>query len=168
VASWGFVVLGKPAPQGSKTARWNPSVGKAWVVDSNPEALYPWRQAIAAQAPPGPCLEGPVALYAVFTVRRPASQRKRDLHPFKAPDLDKYLRSLDSITDAGLWFDDGQVAEIVRAAKVWPGYDDDALDTPGMLIAAIEMTEPQWRAELMMKVDVTMDRYRLDRVNRTA
>jgi Holliday junction resolvase RusA-like endonuclease len=164
VSSWAFIALGEPAPQGSKRAIINPHTGFAQVVDSNPARLRPWRQTVTYCAPSGPSLLGPVALYVVFTVKRPSTARKRDTTPERKPDLDKLLRSaLDSITDAGLWTDDGQVAEIVRCAKVWPGYDDHALDSSGIVVAAIEMSEPQWHAELMMKVDVKLQHYRLDR-----
>ena len=166
MASWGFVALGTPASQGSKKAYLD-KAGRVRMVESSP-ALHPWREAVIVQAPPGPCLDGPVAVYCVFTLRRPTGARKRDVTPCKLPDLDKLMRgAFDAITQAGLVEDDARIAEVVRLAKVWPGYDDDALDTPGMLIAAAEM-DPRcgWRGELMAKVDVTMSRYRLDRVNR--
>jgi hypothetical protein len=65
----------------------------------------------------------------------------------------------------GLWEDDAQVAEIVRCAKVWPGYDDYALDCPGVLIAAAEMEVLNWRSDLMERVDTAISRHRLDRAS---
>jgi hypothetical protein len=64
------------------------------------------------------------------------------------PDLSKLVRSTeDACTDAGLWADDGRVAEYARVAKVWTGYDPDALQTPGAIVAAVEMDEG-WHKEL--------------------
>ena len=44
----------------------------------------------------------------------------------------------DAITEAGLWADDARVADYHRLAKVWAGFDDDALPVPGVAVAAVE------------------------------
>ena len=84
----------------------------------------------------------------VFTMARPKSARKVDQIPCKTPDLSKLARSTeDAITDAGLWADDARVAEYARLAKVWTGYDPEALAVPGALVACVTMS-PGWHKEL--------------------
>jgi crossover junction endodeoxyribonuclease RusA len=65
--------------------------------------------------------DGPVIVRLRFVMPRPKSAPKtRRIWPAKRPDIDKLARScLDSITDAGLWKDDGQVVEL-HAAKDYP------------------------------------------------
>jgi Holliday junction resolvase RusA-like endonuclease len=121
--------------------------GHAKLAESS-KAVKPWREAVKAAAPPGPMLDGPLAVVMVFTLPRPKSARKADHIPQRTPDLSKLCRATeDAITDAGLWADDGRVAEYARLAKVWTGYDPDALEVPGVLVAAIEM-EVGWPGDL--------------------
>lgn len=64
----------------------------------------------------------PIAIEVTFYLERPAtiSVAKRPW-PIKPPDIDKLLRSvLDSLTDAGVWDDDGQVVKITA----WKVYAD--------------------------------------------
>jgi Holliday junction resolvase RusA-like endonuclease len=144
VTAWAFSVLGQPAPQGSKR-----HVGRGVMVESSKKVL-PWREAVKAAAPSGPMLDGPIAVRLVLTLPRPKSARKTELHPYRIPDLSKLVRSTeDAITDAGLWADDARVAEYQRLAKVWPGLDEDALHTPGCIIAAVEMVGDLWHLELL-------------------
>jgi hypothetical protein len=111
-------------------------------------------------APAGPTLDGPLAVFMVFTMKRPTSARKADFAPYKTPDLSKLCRSTeDACTEAGLWADDARVSEYVRLAKVWTGYDDDALETPGVLVAAIEKKE-RWPRELSELITVTLGHHR--------
>ena len=142
MSGWSFVALGRPAPQGSKR-----HVGNGIMVEQSTH-LKPWREAVKAAAPPGPCLDGPLAAVMVFTMPRPKSARKADVTPCRTPDLSKLIRSTeDACTDAGLWADDARVAEYARVAKVWTGYDPDALHTSGALIAAVTM-DMGWHKEL--------------------
>jgi crossover junction endodeoxyribonuclease RusA len=126
--------------------------GHAIMAESSKKVL-PWREAVKAAAPSQPRLDGPLAVHMVFTLRRPASARKSDLSPCRTPDLSKLARATeDAITDAGLWGDDARVSQYVRLAKVWSGYDRDALNTPGVLVAAVEMQGDRWGLELYQLV----------------
>ncbi len=143
MTGWAFSVLGSPAPQGSKR-----HVGHGVMVESSKKVL-PWREAVKAAAPSGPLLDGPIAVCLVFTVSRPKSARRAEHAPYRTPDLSKLARSTeDAVTDAGLWADDARVSQYVRLAKVWPGFDPDALHVPGAVIAAAEMSG-DWRDELL-------------------
>lgn len=146
MTGWAFTALGEPAPQGSM--RGFVVNGRAIVTADN-KRTKPWRQAIIDSAPDGPLLHGPVAVYCVFTMPRPKSAPKRETIPSKKPDLDKLTRAaLDAVKDAGLIEDDARVAEFGRLAKVWTGYDHDALRAPGVLFAAAEMGDG-WVDELL-------------------
>ena len=82
---------------------------------------------------------------------RPKSARKIDFAPCKGIDLDKAVRAVfDSITDAGLWVDDSRVVDFSRLAKVWYGFDPDALPTPGVVIACAEITSAIAGAALLV------------------
>jgi Holliday junction resolvase RusA-like endonuclease len=149
MSGWGFSVIGDPATQGSKRAWVNPTNGRAQMIEQTAPKIKTWRGDIKDAAPSGPCLDGPVAMHVVFTLRRPKSARKTDLAPCKTPDCDKLLRGLlDPIVQCGLLADDARVVEFTRLAKVWSGYDRDALNTPGVLVAAVEMVGNLWEIEL--------------------
>jgi Holliday junction resolvase RusA-like endonuclease len=115
-------VHGEPAPQGSK------SVGRHGGVYEKSKKVRPWRDAIRAaalsQGPPELIATGPVAAKISFRLARPASHYRtgRNAHllrdaapeyPDARPDLDKLLRStLDGLTQAGAYRDDGQVVRL--------------------------------------------------------
>lgn len=142
MTAWSFTVLGTPAPQGSKR-----HVGRGVMIESS-KKVRPWREAVKASAPAGPCLDGPIAVRMVFTVARPKSARRAEQVPYRTPDLSKLARATeDAITEAGLWADDARVAEYVRLAKAWPGFDSEALHVPGVVVAAVEIAEG-WQEEL--------------------
>jgi Holliday junction resolvase RusA-like endonuclease len=62
---------------------------------------------------------GPVEVDVTFYLERPATVTvKARPWPIKPPDLDKLVRSLDGLTDAGVWDDDGQMV-VLRASKVY-------------------------------------------------
>lgn len=147
-------VWGTPAPQGSKRAfviRGGPRKGHAAVIESSHDRLKSWRQAVvetAGEAMNGrQPLQGPLAAMIVFTFKRPKSHYRtgRNAHllrdaapaaPAGPPDLSKLLRSTeDALTDAGVWADDALVVEYDRAAKVYCGEDEHALELPGAIIA---------------------------------
>jgi hypothetical protein len=113
--------------------------------------LKPWRalvtaatvDAVAAQG--FQAADGAWAVYAVFTLPRPAAHWRtgrhtgilRDAapaHPATLPDLDKLLRSaLDALVDGGALTNDARVVHL-SADKVYPGGHPDALDSPGAVL----------------------------------
>lgn len=135
-----FVVVGQPAPQGSKR-----HVGNGRMVESS-KAVKPWREAVRADAVQArgarPPMSGPLAVTLIFTMRKPTSApKRRRTWPAKKPDLDKLVRStFDALTDAGAWADDGQAVELL-AAKRYAG-DPGAMATPGARIAISPIEEP--------------------------
>lgn len=133
VTAWAFYALGTPGPQGSKIRT------RHGMYEAS-KKVVPWREAIKAAAPTvDRPLDGPLVVRMVFTLARPASARRTDVAPCKTPDLDKLARSTcDGISDSGLWASDARVVEFDRLAKVWWGYDDDALPVPGAVIACTE------------------------------
>ena len=143
--SWSFHVVGDPAPQGSKSAKGYRG-GHVVLVESS-KRVAPWRQAVTYAAfGAGPCLDGPLVVGMVFALRRPTSARKRDVAPYRTPDLSKLARSTeDAITNAGLWADDARVAvysPLVKAFVGWraPGLEDDVvLPVTGAVVAAAEL-----------------------------
>jgi Holliday junction resolvase RusA-like endonuclease len=141
------VVLGHPAPQGSKHGRpiytgrgdTRNFTGRVAQVESS-KHLPPWRDAVRTDARlaieklgdawPGTLCE-PVGLRMVFTFVRPKSHYRtgRNAHllrdsapvfPHGKPDLSKLARSTeDALTDAGVWLDDSLVVAYGRLAKVY-------------------------------------------------
>lgn len=133
-----LTVYGTPAPQGSKKY-----VGNGIMIESSAK-VTPWREAIkgaALQSRREP-LRGAVSLTVTFTVKKPKSAPKRRVtYPSVKPDLDKYIRStMDGLTDAGVWVDDGQVIYIT-AAKCYPNEGIDALHIPGAVITVEPIEE---------------------------
>jgi Holliday junction resolvase RusA-like endonuclease len=141
MSAWSFVAYGTPAPQGSKR-----HVGRGVMIESS-KAVKPWREdvkqaALTARDDGAACLDGPLLVRMVFTLRRPKSAPKRLTIPATTPDLSKLARSTeDAITTANLWADDARVADYDRLAKVWTGLDDDALPMPGVRVAAVQIED---------------------------
>jgi len=150
---WSFSIIGQPAPQGSKRPL-GVRGGKHIMIESS-SAVGPWREAVAAAGlGAGPCLSGPLAVGMVFLMRRPTTARKRDVTPFKAPDLSKLARSTeDAITMAGLWDDDARVAIYCPLAKAYAGCPIPGLDglvappVTGAIVACVE-----WGDEAVLTV----------------
>jgi Holliday junction resolvase RusA-like endonuclease len=134
-----LTVFGTPAPQGSKKY-----VGNGIMIEAS-RFVAPWRQAVKYTcykehgkiAP----LTGAIRIYVTFTLKKPTSApKKRQTWPNKMPDLDKLLRStLDGLTEAGVWIDDGQVVEII-SAKRYPNEGQNALHIPGAFIEIEEIS----------------------------
>lgn len=129
-----IIAYGSPGPQGSKR-----HMGNGIMVESS-KKVKPWRQdvkyaALAARAGAVP-IDGPVVCRMVFTLPKPKSAPKhRRTWPDRTPDLSKLARSTeDALTEAGIWRDDARLVEYERLAKVFPGEDPEALDTPGVRI----------------------------------
>ena len=117
-----FDVYGRPAPQGSKRyVGGNRAQGGRFIEAS--KYLPAWRKAILEAATVAmdeqgwEKVSGPVEVDVTFYLERPATvQVSARPWPIKPPDLDKLVRSLDGLTDAGVWDDDGQMV-ILRASK---------------------------------------------------
>jgi Holliday junction resolvase RusA-like endonuclease len=148
-------VAGDPVTQGSKVAFVSKSTGRAVMRESQPK-LPLWRQkvtlAVERVVPEGALrlrfpAGKPVGVTLTFMLRRPQQHfgtgknagKVRDSAPLypigMTADIDKLTRAvLDSITDSGLWSDDGQVAWI-KATKVWA----DPASVPGVEIMIGEL-----------------------------
>lgn len=140
-----FTVLGTPVGQGRISF-----LGKGRpAIHSNQDRLLPWRElvqhaaedAIRAEMPslehrsytfP---LDGPVGLYACFTLPKAKSAPKKQVtYPTKRPDGSHLLRAVeDAMTNAGVWVDDSQLVD-EHISKVYPGEHVQALHVPGVLI----------------------------------
>ena len=136
------IVHHTPAPQGSKR-----SVGGGRMVESSTH-VGPFRDAVTAAAMQAieradhHARPGPIAVDVVFTIKRPQGhfgtgrnatkvKATAPAYPATKPDLDKLARALlDGLDDAGVFLDDGQVADL-HAVKSYPHGHLDALDTPG-------------------------------------
>jgi Holliday junction resolvase RusA-like endonuclease len=115
----GFDVFGRPAPQGSKRYIGGSAKQGGRFIEAS-KYLPAWRKAVMEAALEAIDLQGwvktsgPVEVEVTFFLERPATvtQAKRPW-PIKPPDLDKLVRSLDSLTDAGVWDDDGQMVKLI-------------------------------------------------------
>jgi Holliday junction resolvase RusA-like endonuclease len=133
-------VRGQPAPQGSKSFKGMVN-GHAIMAESS-KAVKPWREDVKwaclrmGFGRESQTIHGPLAVSMVFTMPKPKSAPKRKrTWPDRTPDLSKLVRSTeDALTQIGVWEDDARVVEYIRVAKVFPGEDRDALDTPGCVI----------------------------------
>ena len=124
-----FWVQGRPAAQGSKR-----HVGGGRMIEAS-RFVGPWRQQVThaslsvSNAEQWQQVFGPVELELVFHIARPASVKESDRPlPIKPPDLDKLVRAVcDSLTDAQVWGDDGQVVKLI-ASKVYVPPGEDGCD----------------------------------------
>lgn len=138
-----IIVLGTPAPQGSKR-----HVGNGRMIEMS-KAVGPWREAVRAETQRKVTmpLAGPVAVRVWFMLKRPNGHCRtgRNAHllrdgaparPAGTPDLDKLIRAvLDGLTQGGAWKDDAQVVTIT-AAKHYadqgpPGCKIEIREVPG-------------------------------------
>ena len=143
-----FEVRATPAPQGSKRAFLRGD-GRPGVIEQQDVRIKAWREAVRAEAQraiagSGP-IDGPVTVILRFYLARPKAHFRTGKHAHelradaptwvdRTPDLDKLARSaLDALTDAGMWRDDRQVAEL-EASKAWR-------DTPGALITVAPLPQ---------------------------
>jgi crossover junction endodeoxyribonuclease RusA len=135
-----LTVYGSPAPQGSKKfVGIAKSTGRGILVESS-KKVKPWRQDVKAAArviaEGHQPLDGNIIARMVFTVPKPASApKRRRTWPNKKPDVSKLCRSTeDALVDAGLILDDSRIVGYSRLAKVFPGEDPEALQSPGVRI----------------------------------
>ena len=141
---WAVKAYGLPRPKGS----WK-CVGRGGthrLVEQRPAG--DWRRIVVdagklLSAHIGRRLDGPLTVELVFTVPLPKSV-KPEARPWPAlaggvGDIDKLARSvLDSLTDAGVWTDDGQIVDL-HAVKAYPhSPHPDAMVSPGVLIRVKE------------------------------
>ena len=114
-----FSVEGTPIQQGSMR-----HIGQGRMIHNKAVELAAWRADIASAAKLAGCkpILDPIAITMKFRVKRPKSV-KRD-YPTVAPDLDKYVRSVNDGLTGVAFADDSQVIKIV-ASKEYS-------DTPGV------------------------------------
>jgi Holliday junction resolvase RusA-like endonuclease len=125
-----FTVLGKPAPQGSKTVG-SSSSGRRFVREDNP-ATAPWKATVAAAGRDAfeavtrtddGLLAGPLRLRVVFVFPRPAAHfgtgrnqgRLKPSAPLYCPtrpDLDKLLRAVGDALTGVVFRDDAQLVRV--------------------------------------------------------
>jgi Holliday junction resolvase RusA-like endonuclease len=148
-------VVGVPRTQGSMQLSRDPRTGRTFAKYSGP--TNEWRRTLYFAltewwAGRGP-LQGPVEAYLDFVFPRPqshfrtgryAGQLRADAPVWQANrfDLDKLARAcLDSMTDAHIYSDDGQVSRLM-ATKKWAAKNE----TPGVLIRLCALHETAWAA----------------------
>lgn len=133
-----IVVHGDPAPQGSK--KFVGMAGCRGLMVESSKRCKPWRQDVVAAAREAmsgfTMFDGPLKIKMVFTLPKPLSAPKRKrTWPNRKPDVSKLARSTeDALVTAGVLEDDARIVEYTRLAKVFPGEDQDALESPGVLI----------------------------------
>ena len=163
VPGWSFVAMGVPVPQGSMRGFVNPRTGRVIVAPDNRQTK-PWREMIAWQSPRGPKSSARWPSTACSPCRRSSIPRRGRpvLQAGPTSTSSCELRSNAVTQNKRLMADDGQVAEIVRSAKVWPGLDPAALEAPGLLLAAVEM-QWEWRQGPARRVKSALSRHRANR-----
>jgi crossover junction endodeoxyribonuclease RusA len=164
-----FVVLGNPAPQGSKHGRpiykgrgeARAFTGRVAMVESSKEKVTSWREAVKAaaerrleawsletyggtdQAALYRIIDRPVHLEVDFCFDKPASApKRRRVWPIKRSthDVDKLQRStFDALTEAGVFKDDSQVVR-VTAGKYFTDDPESPLTIPGARIRVWDLT----------------------------
>jgi len=136
-----FDVAGRPAPQGSKRYVGGSRAQGGRFIEAS-KYLPAWRKALmeaalqAMEEQDWVRTSGPVEVEVTFFLERPATiSREKRPWPIKPPDLDKLVRSLDSLTDAGVWDDDGQIVQLTA----WKCYADTR--EPGAYVKVRAMSE---------------------------
>ena len=112
-----FVVPGKWQPERKRQV----SRGTWTRRVDNPECLDAKTRigVFARQAYHGPAIDVPCRLRATWRKPKPKGYRKRDLWPYKRPDLTNLLKLLeDALQDVGVLADDSLVCEQVTR-KEW-------------------------------------------------
>jgi len=115
-----FFVPGVAQPKGSTKAFHRPGMRFPVVTSDNPR-LKDWQHQVAAfagmafksrQDAPGEAFVGPVAVRAVFYLKRPQSLSRRVVHHVKKPDVDKLARALKDGLTGIAYGDDSQVVRL--------------------------------------------------------
>lgn len=143
-----LVVIGQPVPQGSKkymghTKSINGKRGRAILRESAGDKLDWWRRVVTAEAYNTKVkLSGALRVEMHFTMPKPKSApKKKRTWPATRPDVSKLVRAVeDSLVDAGFMEDDSRIIRLVTG-KYYPNEGTEALDVPGVVIYAQEITE---------------------------
>lgn len=128
-----FFAHGDPVPQARP--RMNRTTGRVYT----PSRTRDWQLAIAiaaSDANAGAQLVGPIRVSIDFHMRAAKSRRRRaPAWSSVRPDLDNLIKAvLDGCTEAVIWDDDAQVAEI-RARKI------EVVDSVGVAVTIEEMRD---------------------------
>ena len=115
-----FSVEGTPIQQGSMR-----HIGHGRMIHSKAVELAAWRADIASAAKLAGCkpILDPIAITMRFRVKRPKSVKRE--YPTVAPDLDKYVRSVNDGLTGVAFADDSQVIKIIASKEYSdnPGVD---------------------------------------------
>lgn len=115
-----FSVEGTPIQQGSMR-----HIGHGRMIHSKAVELAAWRADIASAAKLAGCkpILDPIAITMKFRVKRPKSVKRE--YPTVAPDLDKYVRSVNDGLTGVAFADDSQVIKIIASKEYSdnPGVD---------------------------------------------
>jgi crossover junction endodeoxyribonuclease RusA len=142
-----FFVPGHAYPQGSMVQSKHGGIHHSGGL---PHAE--WRRKVTAyamEAKGQPSISGPMGIALSFYLKRPKNHYRtgKNAHlltdaaparPSSSPDLDKLIRSiLDSLTDAQVWLDDGQVV-FISATKWWDGDRPEGVEiTVGPIVSPL-------------------------------
>ena len=120
-----FSVEGTPIQQGSMR-----HIGQGRMIHNKAVELAAWRADIASAAKMAGCkpILDPIAITMRFRVKRPKSVKRE--YPTVAPDLDKYVRSVNDGLTGVAFADDSQVIQIIASKEYAdsPGVDIEISD----------------------------------------
>lgn len=159
-----IIVHGEPKPQGSKKFVGTTKTGRGILVESC-KLVKSWRESVKSACREvieagAVTIDEPVWCRMVFTMPKPKSAPKtRRTWPSSRPDLSKLERSTeDAIVDSGLLREDSRIVEYLRAAKVFPNEDPEALQVPGVRIEIWRVHELAYAYERACGVLAAADR----------
>lgn len=129
-----ILVVGRPAPQGSKSYK-----GNQRFVEAS-KYLPAWRKAIIGEVKQAfnstqdvRRFTEPVRVEIVFFMDRPRNPKW--VYPATTPDLDKLVRGVfDALTQANAWVDDCLVVDLI-AREVWTGETSDTYPVSGARVS---------------------------------
>ena len=136
-----FNVIGVPAPQGSKSG--SVRGGRAIIIEGTSKVGRDkharWRAdvTLAARAARVETLVGPLEVTIDFYLQSPKTDPYRTRHA-SAPDIDKLGRAvLDSLTNAALIRDDGEVCTLV--SRKWYAHGDQFVGATIRVVSVAQM-----------------------------
>ena len=107
-----YTITGNPVPQGRARAFTRP--GMKGVRFYDPAQSKDWKSIIrfsVLRQDPERIIDGPVAVKAVFYLKRPVSLPRKVVFHTKKPDLDNLLKAVKDALKGICWTDDSQVVE---------------------------------------------------------